>query len=203
MSTWTTSRNAGRRPGENQAPPELLALVAACDRERVRRAPSAALSDFSGIPAARLLGEEKGRIDQLRREQEEREAAYERLKDDPGTRQVAYSAAICRANAVRAAAKREIDMEFRYAAQGGDIVDKQKLYDLQQQLRAADEEIKAGAQALNDLHRKLVPCEAAAVIRVRYCLGVDAGEQPSAPEGPDFDCDSLELRAAREVVREQ
>jgi len=46
-------------PGEKQAPPELLALVAACDRERVRRAPSAALSDFSGIPAARLLGEER------------------------------------------------------------------------------------------------------------------------------------------------
>jgi hypothetical protein len=31
-------------PGEKQPPPELLALVAACDRARVRRAPSAALS---------------------------------------------------------------------------------------------------------------------------------------------------------------
>jgi hypothetical protein len=183
-------------------PPQLVSLVDACKRERSERAPRASLDDLKQVPKDQLLAVEEARIDRLRKERDDSTAELERLKTSRDLLHLAHSAKLCRVQEVRAGAKNEIRLERKYAAEGGGVVDQRKLYELQQQMRESDEQAAASIAALRDLSRKPLSCETAAVQRALYCVAVDLGETVTPPDGPNFDCDAVELIAAREVVED-
>ena len=60
------------------------------------------------------------------------------------------------------------------------------LYELQQQLRQSDDEAAESIAALKELGRKQLSCRTPAVLRARYCVAVDLGEEASPPDVTEF-----------------
>jgi len=114
--------------------------------------------------AARAQGEQEERERQA--EARERE---QRLRD-PSWMKTVLSGVVCYDAYVRARALELIRIEQKYANAGGGIVDKVKLYDLQTNMRRADEEKTDTIAAAKRVGVALVSCSAAPVRDLVECL---------------------------------
>jgi hypothetical protein len=171
--------------------------AAIAELERVRasyraRAPlraekAKALSDCVVRERAAFDARAKAKADEQRaaeQRQADQEAArvaaeaqeQERLRSlmmDRTTLHAALSARLCVAVDARAAALREIAAEKKYARYGG-YENKAKLYELQQDIRNADESKAAWQKGLKNLRLKAQSCTSAKLKPIIACLSVDA-----------------------------
>lgn len=112
-----------------------------------------------------------------RRAAEDAEAQkHTAIVNDAALMHPALSALICHSRSVRMHAAAEIKREQKYARQGAGVVDKAKLYELQQKLREADEATARGKEWLSRLSLRPLPCSQPQTAVYAVCMGPDAGE---------------------------
>jgi len=131
------------------------------------------------------------------RERAKREAAVETARaevaNNPGALRCIRSAIVCLSNVVRTIAKKEIETENKYAREGGGMIDKVKMYRLQQVMRTADEKSSDAKSGLDRM--KALPCKDTDVEAVMSCALLDAGDQSSKLQEWRPHCDDLHLAA--------
>ncbi len=79
-----------------------------------------------------------------------------------------FGATVCIGRETKSAALTEIAKERKYARLGG-MVDKEKLYELQQRVRWADEHAEADAKAIKTWKVKPLPCSSRLVREIITC----------------------------------
>ncbi|HEX7942269.1 MAG TPA: hypothetical protein VF488_10715, partial [Gemmatimonadaceae bacterium] len=124
---------------------ERAACTAEATRRREERVATAATRDIRelrSIDPSFLLAEERARIAADDAERTAASAAHaavlEKRQADPRWMGPVLSAAICVESARNDRAAKEIRTELEYARKYGGVVDKSKLYDLQQLIRGGD-----------------------------------------------------------------
>jgi len=134
------------------------------ERQAIKAKHEREVSELRAQEAARAHGE---------REEQERQAEAElrqqRLRDPRWMRDV-LSGVVCYDTYVRARALDLIRTEQKYARIGGGMVDKGKLYDLQTNMRRADEEKADTISTAKRIGVSLVPCGTAIVRDIVECL---------------------------------
>jgi hypothetical protein len=171
-----------RTPAEQQ---RMAAEVAACTAEaqrrraeRAARLPALTLDDLLEIDEQYRTPEEQERI---AKEAAARAEFIRKRQADPKWLGVALSGVICRATAEKVDLATEIRTEQKYAREYGGVVDKAKIYDLQQQIRERDEEISELRTRLRKAHATQTNCGAPLVKKVALCVPRD-GSFPVGPE---------------------
>lgn len=135
------------------------------NEEDVRNCPRQAQAKVDAALRARAekraRQEEEGRRQAAANQRENDEAAaLADLVKDPKRSVPAISAVICHNAEVRAAQKREIDEDVRYAREGGGVIDKEKMYEYQNGLRLGDETNATWKGVLEGRHHaKPMPCD--------------------------------------------
>lgn len=96
--------------------------------------------------------------------------AFARETEEHRTERLAWSAYICAYGAFHNHAKRLIDEEYKYAREGGGIIDMRKIYEWQTIMRVADQHAEKGWKVLDRLHTQTVKCFSHPVIEIIYCM---------------------------------
>lgn len=122
---------------------------------------------------------EQMRVEQRRIETEEGEA-MQRKAADPKWMRPAYSAALCAVQFERRDAYGAIASEKKYSRIGGAVKPK-KLYDLQQEIREADEAIKAMRALMKERKISPMPCKGTVAAAAR-CINGERCETDEAEE---------------------
>lgn len=157
-------------------------------RAQAERAQAAAAA-ADEARSARVAEEER-----TKREQEETEHLLTALQQDPGAMRLVWSSVICRWTAIRADAKREIELEKKYADEGGGVVNKANLYSEQQRMRRADERIDRARHELREFDAKPpLPCKDKSVFAPVACLTAEW-------QGVDLDDDGRRICHSRDMV---
>ncbi len=157
------------------------------------------------IPRARECIEqwvaEKARLDadRAKEEQYRREKASVRAKHDEAVARLSAdqawmrlvtSALICYDDGVVARSKAEIEKEKLYARRGGGVVDKGKLYELQQHMRSATENRALALADLRTSRKAKAACSNPTVRAIAACM----------MDSDDDDCSSYDAKVSVELV---
>lgn len=142
---------------------------------RIASASSLTPEDIERIDVRYRLPEEESR---LRSEAERRKELIARLRADPRFRDVEFARRICEAKRQRTDAIAEMRTEKRYARVGG-VESLTKVYSLQNDVRDADEEIRAVRAEARSVHAKVPGCEIMAVRDAISCAGLVTPPPPA------------------------
>jgi hypothetical protein len=162
---------AGQRRPEETA--RIAAEIAACKAEAQRRREqrlqtlaAKGVAALEGLEEAYLLPEE---VQVLREAIAARQALLEQRLADRKWVAPVLSAALCIASDTKQAAAKEIRTEQTYARKYGGMVDKAKIYELQQTIRSQDEQIAAIRASLRQLKSSPQSCSGKLVTRIYEC----------------------------------
>lgn len=178
-------------PGDLRTPAErdrMVLEVATCTADaRRRRAERAAILPKRSLDELLEIDEQYRTPEEQERIVKEAAARAKRIRlrqADPKWLGPALSGVICRATAEKADLAKEIRTEQGYARQYGGVVDKVKIYDLQQEIRDRDEEIAELRTRLREARGSQISCAASLVKKIALCIPRD-GAYPAAPECAD------------------
>jgi hypothetical protein len=158
--------------------------IEAARHEGVEASAAAAVGTFPGAPTWELRAR-RGRLAvsalekrslacrQIEEEMQRRLEQSRRSLDAATTttaRRTAWSTLLCVLADYRAAAKREIEAEKKYARAGGGIVDMEKIYIWQQTMRAAEDRSAKARAALGELRVKPQACSSKSVAVLFPCV---------------------------------
>jgi hypothetical protein len=125
------------------------------------------------------------------------------LQDDPKYQIAGASTAICFFSELRKQVQDEIKTEKRYAAEGAGIINMDKMYELQRELRYIDEAVATTRTDLADRGAKPLACPALLVQKAALCVGwrvMNTFPRGSSPDAVEHFCMSDEMRAMVELV---
>jgi hypothetical protein len=130
-------------------------------------------------PESYALRDQRTRLAEESKEEEETEQRSARARQ-PQYARPALSMMLCHNAKVRAGAKKEIADEMKYAREGGGIVDKQKLYELQEQLRNVDHGNREIRLVLVRKKTEPLACSSKTIMQLENCVREFASGSPSA-----------------------
>lgn len=144
-------------------------------------------------------------------EQEEQESArlqYEEKiklrKHDPKWIQPVISAQVCKQYQRKQKAIQDIKKEFKYAKiTGGGMIDKKLIYDLQTEVKEADEEILEQKMRIANLHLRLLGCKNDLVVKITNCVVANPHLFTFSYQDPDDEpnpCDQTPLKEYVELI---
>jgi hypothetical protein len=125
------------------------------------------------------------------------------LQDAPKYQIAGASTAICYFSELRKQIRDEIKTEKRYAAEGAGIINMEKMYELQRELRYIDEAVATIRSDLTDRGAKPLACPALLVQKGALCVGwrvMNTFPQGNSPDAVEHFCSSDEMRAMVELV---
>jgi hypothetical protein len=125
------------------------------------------------------------------------------LHGDPRYQLAAASTAICFFTELRGQVRQEINKEKHYAAEGAGVIDMEKMYDRQRELRYIDEAIAMIRSELAEKHATPLGCSDPLVEKTALCVGwhvMNTFPRGSASDAVERFCSSGEMRAAVGLV---
>ena len=171
-------------------------------QERASLAESRPAEEILAIPQDLRTPEENARLalERDEREQERKERIAER-QASARWMQAPLSAAICIYQLAKRNALTEVATERRYARSVSGLVDRRKLYNLQQLVRGADEGSAAIHATAKRLRVQLLGCNAGIVRRTMPCLPVPLDYPVDFDGFPDA-CDTPDVKDYKEIAPE-